>query len=167
MVGSGSAGKSTFARELAAIVGVPLIHLDRHFWGPGWTPTPREVWRARVRELAARPAWVMDGNYGGTVELRVARAHVVILLDLPRRVCLWRIVRRRLTARRRSRPDLPDGLPDRLTGEFVRWVWRYPHEGRVRLTTKLEAGPHVPVRALRTSREVAGFLSEVRERWAR
>jgi adenylate kinase family enzyme len=67
VIGSGGAGKSTFSVALGKRLELPVIHLDAHFWRPGWVETPKPEWRERVAQLAARDAWVMDGNYGGHV----------------------------------------------------------------------------------------------------
>ena len=65
IVGAGGAGKSRLAREMAELLDLPIIHLDRHFWNPGWVEPDRKGWRRKVVELSSRDAWVMDGNYGG------------------------------------------------------------------------------------------------------
>ena len=83
IVGSAGAGKSTLAREIARRLGLPLIHLDRHYWRPGWVASGDARFRADVAALAARPAWVMDGNYGGTLDLRLPRADLLVLCDPP------------------------------------------------------------------------------------
>src|SRR4051812_22129729 len=67
VIGSGGAGKSTFARSLAERLGLPLIHLDALYWRPGWVETPKEEWAREVRRLLSADRWVMDGNYGGTL----------------------------------------------------------------------------------------------------
>ncbi len=66
VVGSGGAGKSTLARELGQRTGIPVIHLDEHFWKPGWVATAAEEWRAVQNDLLAADCWIVDGNYGGT-----------------------------------------------------------------------------------------------------
>jgi energy-coupling factor transporter ATP-binding protein EcfA2 len=63
VIGSGGAGKSTFARQLAALTGLPVIHLDRHYWRPGWERTPTAEWNGIVQALAAGASWIIDGNY--------------------------------------------------------------------------------------------------------
>ena len=63
VIGSGGAGKTTFARLLSKKFGFPLIHLDAHFWNPGWTKTPTEEWNQIVHELCSKPEWVMDGYF--------------------------------------------------------------------------------------------------------
>ena len=88
VIGSPGAGKSTLASRLAGRLGLPLIHLDREYFGPGWTMPSKDEWRERVKALAARPAWVMDGNYASTFDIRVPRATAIVWLDLPRWQCL-------------------------------------------------------------------------------
>jgi adenylate kinase family enzyme len=159
VVGSGGAGKSTLAVRLGAAWHLPVVHLDREFWQPGWVETPKPAWRERVTELVAQPRWVMDGNYGGTVELRMGRADLIVLLDLPRRVTIPRVLRRSLVWRGRSRPDMAEGCTEHLDVDFLRWLWRYPREGRVRLTSAFtEADAWGKVVRLRTAREVDAWL---------
>jgi hypothetical protein len=62
---------------------LPLIILDREFWRPGWVEKPRNEWRAKVIELVARDAWIMEGNYGSSLDLRLPRADTVIWFDYP------------------------------------------------------------------------------------
>ena len=103
VIGSGGAGKSTLAREMARRTGLPLIHLDQHYWRPGWVPAPPDAWRTRVEELIQRPTWIMDGNYGSTLEPRLAAADTVVFLDTPRLVCIGRVLRRWWRHRGRAR----------------------------------------------------------------
>jgi len=106
IIGSGGAGKSTLARQVGDATGFPVIHLDREHWQPGWVAPGSEAWAARVAELVAGEAWIIDGNYGGTMEARFARADTIVLLDLPRTVCLYRAVKRAVLFRNRGRPDM-------------------------------------------------------------
>ena len=126
VVGSGGAGKSTLATRIAARTGLPLVHLDALYWQPGWVEPPKEDWKATVAALVAQERWVMDGNYGGTMAERVAAADTVVVLDLPRVVCLWRVVRRRVRMAGRQRPDMARGCPEHLSWAFARWIWTYP-----------------------------------------
>ncbi len=133
MIGSGGAGKSTLARRIADAASLPLVHLDRLYWHAGWVPTPRDEWERRVAELVRAERWVMDGNYGGTMALRIASADTVVFLDTPRLTCLRRVTGRALRHWGRTRDDLAPGCPDKLTWEFVRWIWSYPRTRRPRV----------------------------------
>ena len=136
VIGSGGAGKSTFAARLGERTGLPVVHLDREFWRPGWVETPAGEWRRRQEELASGGAWIMDGNYGATLDVRLSRADTVVFFDLPRLVCLRRAVWRAL--RHRGRAVQAAGCPERLDPQFLRWVWRYPTRSRPRVVDALE-----------------------------
>jgi adenylate kinase family enzyme len=131
IVGSGGVGKSTFADELSLRTGIPVIHLDQHFWKPAWVPTPREEWADLQVGLLSGERWIAEGNYGGTLDIRLSRADTVIVLTLPRWRCTFRALRR--SVRHRGHAIQADGCPERFDFTFLRWVWRYPIDSRPRL----------------------------------
>jgi adenylate kinase family enzyme len=139
IIGCGGSGKSVVARELGRRTGLPVIHLDTLFWSHDWQPTPPDEWRAIQERLVTEDRWIIDGNYGGTMELRLRAADTIVFLDYPTRVCLWRVVLRRLKSRRRPRPDL--GPPDRLTLEFLRWIAAYRRTRRPAILDRLATLP--------------------------
>jgi adenylate kinase family enzyme len=147
VVGPGGAGKTVFADRLSRQLGCPVVHLDRIFYGDSWQPRPRAEAVADLERAIAGGRWVVDGNFLDAGDSRFARADAVVFLDLPRALCVWRIVWRRVRDRGRRRPDLP--APEGLDLDFVAWTWRYPH------TLDL---PNL-VR-LRTPRDVRRFLAE-------
>lgn len=162
MIGAGGAGKTTVARELGRRTGLPVIHLDTLYWRPGWQPTPADEWRATVRQLLARPRWIIDGNYGGTLDLRLEASDTVVFLDLPRRICLWRVLRRWARHLGRARPEMAPGCPEHLTGEFLGWIWTYRSRRRPDLLRRLAALKHAQqVVVLDSARAVTRFLAEV------
>src|SRR5919197_1480126 len=97
VVGCSGACKTTLACRLAAALALPVVHLDLHYWRPGWQQPDRGEWRSQVAALAAVPEWVMDGNYSSTYDLRMPRADTLIWLDYRRATCLrrafWRTLR--------------------------------------------------------------------------
>ena len=158
VIGSPGAGKSTFAAAIARRTGLPLIHLDRHYWQSGWVESEAEEWKARVEALASGERWVMDGNYGGTLALRLGRADTVVWLDFPVWLCLWRIVRRARRYRGRVRPDMAEGCPEQMSWEFFSYTARFPWSGRRRIVDKLPPFAGRLVRLRRPS-EAARFLA--------
>lgn len=160
VVGSGGAGKTTFSERLGALVGLPVVHLDRHFWRPGWEASEREEWRRSQAELLAGESWIADGNYSSTLDLRLERADTVIVLGASRWRCLWRVVRRSL-AHRGQELQAP-GCPERLDREFLRYVWRYPTDARPRLDAAIARHrAALTVVELSTPRAVEAYLVEL------
>jgi adenylate kinase family enzyme len=160
ILGSAGAGKSTLARRLAVLLKLEVIHLDRHWWQPGWVPMAKEAWQEKVREFAARQSWIIDGNYLPTLPERLAAADTVIFLDFPRLLCLWRVCKRRFVYRRKTRADLAPGCPEKLDWEFILWIWRFPQATKPKIlklleTTEAECGIYI----LRSPKEVAGFVA--------
>jgi adenylate kinase family enzyme len=102
----------------------------------------------------------MDGNYGGTLDVRLIACDTVVMLDLPRAVCLWRVVRRWLRHRGRTRPDMASGCDEQLDAEFLRWIWRYPTRQRPAVMAKLGTlGGGRRAVVLRSRREIETFLA--------
>jgi len=139
LIGSGGSGKSTLAAKIAERTGLPLIHLDAIYWKPGWVDTPRDEWTRIVAGMVTRDAWVMDGNYGGTMDIRLAACDTVIFLDFPRMLCLWRVLKRRFRFRNQSRPDMAADCPEHLSREFLMWIWNYRRDRRPSILQKLAA----------------------------
>src|SRR3546814_14734997 len=79
VTGLPGSGKSTLSLALAAKTGLPPIHLDLHFWKSGWTAPSAPEWREEQSSVAAGDAWIADGNYSETLDLRLEHAatHIV------------------------------------------------------------------------------------------
>jgi adenylate kinase family enzyme len=164
VIGCSGAGKTTFSTRLGTALGLQVIHMDTYFWKPGWEEPATEDWEQIVRNLIERDAWVMDGNYGGTLDMRLAAADTVIFLDAPRMLCLWRVLKRRIEYAGKTRPDIAPGCPERIDLQFLRYVWGYSKERRPRILKKLETLPaDKEVLVLRGSREAQRFLERVEQ----
>ena len=162
VIGPGGAGKSTFAARLAERATLPLIHLDALYWRPGWVEPSKAEWAVTVDGLVARDRWIMDGNYGGSLAPRLAACDTVIFLDMPRWLCLWRVIQRRLRHRRRARPDMAADCPERLDWPFLWWILTYPARRRPGILQRL-AALRADQRAvvLRSAGEVEGFFQSL------
>ena len=161
VMGISGAGKSTFAAALAQKTGLPLIHLDKEFWRPGWEITPRAEWRPKVTELVAREAWVMDGNYDSSLDLRLPRADTAFLFDYPAHRCIARVLRRVLTSHGRVRTDMAPGCPEKFDLPFLKFVWRFNAVQRPRTLEALARhGAHVRTVIFRRDAEAARFLDD-------
>lgn len=160
VIGSGGAGKSTFARRLSEILNLEVIHLDSLYWQRGWVEMPKPEWKQLVQELVNRDSWIMDGNYSGTLELRLQACDTVIFLDLPPHVCLWRIFKRLVRYHNQRRPDMAEGCPEQLSFAFIGWVWNYRRRSRPKVVRLLEAySQDREIIWLRSNTEVENFFA--------
>lgn len=168
VIGMAGSGKSTFSRALSARTGLPVIHLDVHYWKPGWVEPSDEEWREKQRGLLAGDAWVADGNYYETLDLQLERATTVVLLDTPWWTCAARAFARGL---RRPVGEMPEGCDDsvrrRLGDEWrlVGVIWRNrrsePERGRAMLS---EHGRHATLHVFGSKRAARAFLRGVEHR---
>ncbi|MDT5063273.1 MAG: hypothetical protein QOH63_3732 [Acidobacteriota bacterium] len=162
VIGSGGAGKSTFAKRLGECLKINVVHLDSIYWSPGWVETPKAEWLKTVEELLKRESWIIDGNYSSTLELRLQSCDTVIFLDRPRSVCLWRVLKRVLRYWNRSRPDMADDCREKFDLEFIRWVWMFPKKERPKVMKMLkENSQSKKIILLRSQTEVEKFLASL------
>ncbi|TPW13379.1 MAG: DNA topology modulation protein FlaR [Acidimicrobiaceae bacterium] len=159
IVGPGGAGKSTFAQALGERTDLPVVHLDRFFWRPGWVETPRDEWRQRQSELFAGDRWIADGNYGGTFDDRFALADTVIIVARPRLACVVSAVGR--SARFHGKAVQAAGCPERFQMVFYRWIWNYDRDSRPRLDIALARHDHLDVVELSTRMSMTHFLESI------
>ncbi len=159
IIGGPGAGKSTLARRIHAITGLPLYHLDKLHWRPGWSPPPREEWLRQLAEIAARDVWIMDGGYDSTFPIRMPRADTVLWLDFPRRVCFPRILKRLVVNFGKVREDAAPGCPERLDFAFLNgsWTFNRTHAAKYRRALAMHA-PHAHVMICASRREAEIFI---------
>lgn len=103
VIGCPGSGKSTFSRKLQAQTGLPLFHLDMMYWNSDKTTVGKSVFLDRLSAVLEKDAWIIDGNYGSTMEKRMAACDTVFFLDYPLEVCLGGVNERR----GKVRSDMP------------------------------------------------------------
>ncbi|MCC7393272.1 MAG: topology modulation protein [Sphingomonadaceae bacterium] len=160
IIGPCGAGKSTLARILGARLALPIYHIDQLNWQPGWVEAGRDALRTKLEDIVVSDRWLIDGNYGGTLDARLDRADTIIYLDFPIYLCLWRLARRIYTYRGRARPDMPDGCPERFDPAFFWYVARWNHGPRPRTEERL-AGQESKLVRLRSPTELARWMDSL------
>lgn len=162
VIGHPGAGKSTLSVKMSEIIGLPVIHLDKEFWQPGWQQSSRAEWRERVRKMAEGERWIMDGTYDNSLDIRLPYADTVVFLDFPRGLCMWRILKRMLVGLGRIRSDMGDGCPEKIDWVFIKFVWEYRKVRRPRILAALDqcTSKEDVIRLISTS-EVDKFVLEL------
>lgn len=153
IIGCPGSGKSTFARSLTEKTGLPLHYLDMMYWNPDRTTKPKEEFRAALRETVALPEWIIDGNYGSTLEIRMEACDTIIFLDYPVEVCIAGVEARR----GKPRADMPwvETEPDL---EFIEFVRKYNEESRPRVIELLEKYKEKNIIIFKSRQESEDFL---------
>jgi adenylate kinase family enzyme len=156
VLGCGGSGKTYLARQLAQVLDLPLTHLDAVYYGADWRPVPPEDFARTQHDLVQQPGWVIEGNYASTLPVRLAAADTVIFLDLPAVTCLTGILQRRW--RYRGGQHAREGVYDRITWEFVRYVLGYRRTMRPRVRALIAEHGHQAQLITLTSRRQARHL---------
>lgn len=165
VIGSGGSGKSTLARIIGDITKLPVYHLDALYWRAGWNATPNEEWNAVQRELIKLDEWIIDGNYGRTLDIRMEAADTIVFFDLSRWLTTYRVIKRRVMYHGRSRPDLTEGCPEKLDMEFVKWVWNFRRDKRPAIIDKLKhySNTKKKIIILKTNSDVRRFTIQLKK----
>jgi len=161
VVGSPGSGKSTFSRKLAEISGLPLIHLDKEFWNDGWIETPRVEWVKKQRSLLEGAEWIVDGNYGGTMDIRLEKADTIICFKLSRAVCLLSYFKRVITNIGKVRPDMPEGCPEKFDFEFMKYIWDFPNKSGQKNINRLDEIKDKQIMVFKNRRQAKQFLIKI------
>lgn len=161
IIGCGGSGKTYLANQLAAVLNLPLTHLDAVYYDADWNALPAEEFAALQEKLAAEPRWLIEGNYASSLPIRLARADTVIFLDLPALTCLAAIGQRRWHYR--GGQHTKDGVYDRITWDFVRYIWGYRKTMRPRVQGLLDKhGGNATLVTLTSRRQAARYLAQLR-----
>ena len=156
IIGCPGSGKSTFARGLQAATGLPLYYLDMLYWNADRTTVPKEVFCTRLREILETDAWIIDGNYGSTMEMRLEKCDTVFFLDYPTEVCLDGIH----TRFGKPRADMP-WIETEEDTEFLNFIKAFEAESRPTILALLEKHPEKQTVIFRSRKEAEAYLRKL------
>lgn len=158
VIGCPGSGKSTFSRALREITGLPLVYLDQLYWKADRTIVDKPVFRARLAEAMAGDRWIIDGNYGSTMEMRMQAADTVFFLDYPVEVCIEGV----RTRMGKPREDIP-WVETEEDGEFIDFIRTYRTDSRPKVLALLEQYTDKNVIVFHDRAEADGYLSDLRQ----
>ncbi len=156
IIGCPGSGKSTFARELHTRTNLPLYYLDMLYWNADRTTVSKEEFRRRLGEVLKKDSWIIDGNYGSTMEMRMAVCDTVIFLDYPTDVCLAGIRERR----GKIRPDMP-WVENEEDADFAQFVRAFREEKRPQVYALLEQYREKDIYVFHDRTEADSFLQQM------
>jgi adenylate kinase family enzyme len=130
IIGCPGSGKTTLALALGPRVGLPVFHLDREFWLPGWQKPSRRDWAVKHAALVAAERWLIEGGYLEHCGDRVQRSDLTIFLDIPLPVCFVRVLLRSIANLGRRMPYEPEGCPGRLDFKLLARALNYKRKHR-------------------------------------
>jgi adenylate kinase family enzyme len=165
IVGQPGSGKSTLARALGERTGLPVVHIDKIHWQSGWVERSKAEKTRLCREAEQQSRWIFEGGHSATWHSRVARADMLIVLDRPMAIRLWRVVFRAVKGLGRTRPDMAEGCPERLNSlpEFIGYIWTTRNSNRSKMHRLAAAAPpECRVVHLRSDKDVELFLANYR-----
>lgn len=159
VVGCAGSGKSYVSRTLGRIIDAPVTHLDAVFYDDAWNELPMDAFAAAQRDLVARPAWILDGNYNTTLRIRFQACDTVVFADVSTAAALYGLISRRL---RHGPGHHADGVHNRIHWELLRYVLTYRRRMRPRVLAKIaHHAPHAEVVVLTSRRRARRWLRGV------
>ncbi len=164
VIGTTGSGKTTLANSLSARLNLPHVELDAIYWGPNWTPAPREEFRAGVSQALEGERWVVDGNYSKARDIIWPRADTIIWLNYSLPLILSRLTRRTFK-RLLSKEVLWNGNQERWREQFGRdslFLWALTTYRRRRRDYPLQfqkpEHAHLPILCFTSPRMTEQFL---------
>ena len=154
VIGCPGSGKSTVSRELHNKTGIPLYHLDMMYWNADKTTVEKSIFLERLSAVLEKDEWIIDGNYGSTMELRMAACDTVIFLDYPLDVCLDGIRERR----GRPRSDMP-WIETEEDAEFTEFIKNYNEQQKPKVLELLEKYSDKNIIVFGSREEANAFLN--------
>lgn len=153
VIGCPGSGKSWFSRALHDKTGIPLYHLDLMYWRADRTTVDKVVFRERLRSTIEKEEWIIDGNYGSTMEMRMEACDTVFFLDYPVEVCLAGVEDRR----GKPRPDMP-WVETEGDEEFIAFIKNYGTDSRPKVMELLGRYSDKNIVIFKTRAEADTFL---------
>ncbi len=162
IVGNGGAGKSTLAVKLGEEFKLPVCHIDKLYWLPGWEKRPKDEYLKLLEEVVQQDRWIIDGNNKSTMPMRFKRADLIVFLDYHPFFCCYRAIKRMLLTV--SRPDMANGCRERFNMPFYQWILGYRKQQNPIVYKYLEEyGKTARVLVVRTPKELSVLLNDLNE----
>ena len=157
VIGCPGSGKSTFARKLKDVTGLPLYYLDMIWHKPDQSTISAQEFDQRLKEILMSEEWIIDGNYSRTLAVRLQHCDTVFFLDFPVELCLLGAASRI----GKTREDLPWHVTE-LDPKFRQYILDFPKENLPQIYELLEKyGKEKDVFIFKTREESDAYLKDI------
>ena len=158
VIGCPGSGKSTFSRALHEATQIPLYHLDMLNWNPDKTTVPKSIFKERLYRIIEKDTWIIDGNYGSTIKVRMQACDTVFFLDYSLDVCLDGLMSRR----GKERKDMPwVESSDDVDEKFIQFIKDYNIASRPTVMELLKEYADKDIFVFKNREEADEFLSQL------
>ena len=164
LIGLPGSGKSTFAAKLGGLLNIPVHHLDRHMFVANGKKRDKQEFLAIQKAMLAEDSWVIEGCSISTLEMRFARADIVIYFHLPRLLCTWRVLKRRWRPDK-TLYDTAEGCSQVFNWELVKYIWTFDQDKREGIEQLRKKYPHVVFRIFKSSQEADSYIEELKNQY--
>ena len=162
---SAGVGKSTFARKLGEALKIKVYHLDILYWKPYWVEASIDEFAAAQRDILNLEQWIVEGNYSNTIDIRAEYADTIIYLELPLYVCLYRVLKRWLLNRGKTRVDMGEGCNEQMQWKFIKFIfttyYRRKRDMSIRFQNLQTIGINKTIIRLRSKQEIHAYLQNI------
>lgn len=158
IIGCPGSGKSTFSKKLHNLTGLPLYHMDMMYWNANRTIVEKFIFRERLSAIIQNDEWIIDGNYGSTVELRLQACDTVFFLDYSTDICLEGVRERR----GKARSDMPwVESVDEEDAEFIEFIKNFNLQSRPEIIDLLNKYSDKDIHILKNRNDADEFLESL------
>lgn len=165
-MGNSGSGKSNLARRMVEITKLRLIHMDYFYYEPNWVLRDVDDVVALVTDAIKDDGWVFDGNHSTTHKLRAKKSEIMIWVDIPRWRCIYNVLMRAWKYRGQTRPDMSPECPERMTWDFIKFVWSFNSRGYIKITKLFtDYKDQKRIYHLKSYAEVDAFVEEMKKEY--
>tara|TARA_A100000171_G_C2105402_1_gene132035 strand:- start:455 stop:1006 length:552 start_codon:yes stop_codon:yes gene_type:complete len=161
VLGSPGAGKTTLSFKLHQHFGYRVRHLDAYYFHPGWQVRDKDEWHKILLEFLGEDFWILDGQ-SNFLELRVAHADTIIYIDTSRWRCFFRVFRRAYLYRKKNRPDRPEGCPEIVSRDLLKYIWSWPEKRKKMFSLFYNVACQKTVYILKDDQEISDFITNLK-----